>query len=674
MAPAKKGGGNGGGGKKPRADETSEYELGDDFLADIDDENEDPEDLEDEEFDDEDLEDEDFDDEDFDDEDEEDFEEDDLEDEELDEEDLEDEDLEDEDLDEEELPEEDELEEIVSAETQEWDGLDAAEDDAAEEKTLVATAGARVKDARSAVTSGFDKVRGTSGFQAIKRWRPGFPLWLRFLTASLLIVVSIAGATSASLILYLSDIANALKHGSILNGVQPFLKVPGSGPQTILIIGSDRRNQALSGKYGLSDTTMLLRLDPTKIAIAQLSLPRDLKVDIPGAGTDKLNAAYSLGGPKLTLQVVKSLTGLEINHLVNVDFTGFARAVNAIGCVYVDVDHRYFHQNGPTPSASDYAEINLQPGYQALCGFDALSFARYRHTDNDIVRAARQQAFLREARAKVPPTRLFEDRSKLIKIFTSYTSSDITSAEQMLQVLKLFFDERSAPVKEIHFNGTVGPSFVTATPEEVQTAVHQFLGIEGTPGPPGSSAQPAQKVAPEAAPDATKPTPAAGSKKKGGSATPAPSGTLTRTTYGLPLARAIRARGAKVPIFYPTLLEVGSDYAQKPRVYKINGKGDEAPPAAERAAYKWVFSLPTIGDYYGFEGTRWKDPPLLSNPSDTKTIGDRDYKLYYDGDRLRMVAWQTDQGSFWVSNSLIETLSNEDMLKIAEGFRQLQGT
>ena len=128
---------------------------------------------------------------------------------------------------------------------------------------------------------------------------------------------------------------------------------------------------------------------------------------------------------------------------MNVDFTGFARAVNAIGCVYVDVDHRYFHQNGPYSSSSDYAEINLQPGYQALCGFDALSFVRYRHTDNDIVRAARQQAFLREARAKVPPERLIEDRKKLIKIFTTYTTLRHRRRPiQMLQVLKLFFDLR----------------------------------------------------------------------------------------------------------------------------------------------------------------------------------------------------------------------------------------
>ena len=73
-------------------------------------------------------------------------------------------------------------------------------------------------------------------------------------------------------------------------------------------------------------------------------------------------------------------------------------------------------------------------------------------------------------------------------------------------------------------------------------------------------------------------------------------------------------------------------------------------------------------------GTLWKDPPILENPSEERTIGDRTYKLYYDGDRLRMVAWQTDQGSFWLSNSLIATIPNQDMLKIVQGFRELPGT
>ena len=588
----------------------------------------------------------------------------DVEDEDLDDEDVEtpDEGEQEEDGEQPELSEEERLSQVVSAPTQEWEGLEAAEA-TADEPTVIQKAG-------SAITSSFEKVGSatTSGFKAV-RSHVGFPIWLRFITASVVIIASIAVATSASLILYLGDIASALKSNTIGQEVKNQLDpIPDTGAQTIMILGSDKRNQEISGKFGLSDTTMLLRLDPDRNAIALLSLPRDLKVSIPGVGTDKLNAAYSLGGPKLTLQTVKQLTGLDVNHLVNVDFTGFARAVNAIGCVYVDVDHRYFHQNGPYSSSSDYAEINLQPGYQALCGFDALSFVRYRHTDNDIVRAARQQAFLREARAKVPPERLVEDRKKLIKIFTTYTTSDIDDAIQMLQVLKLFFDLRGAQIKEIHFEGHLGPSYVTATHQEIQTAVNQFLGSESTPGPQGTTAKPDQKVTPEQAPDATKATPAAPKKKQ------AVDTNLVDTTYGKPLAQGIKARKLKVPIYYPTQLEAGSDYAQKPRAYKINGKGDESPPHSERAAYKWVFSLPTIGDYYGFMGTRWRDPPILDNPAEERTIGDRTYKLYYDGDRLRMVAWQTDQGSFWVSNSYIETIPNADMLKIARSFRQLPGT
>jgi polyisoprenyl-teichoic acid--peptidoglycan teichoic acid transferase len=590
-------------------------------------------------------------------------------------EDLDADELDDEDLDEDsgeeepELSDEERLAEVVSAPTQEWEGLEAAEA-SADEPTVIQKAG-------SAITSGFEKVGSTTtgGFKAVGaatvtsakflRRHAGFPMWLRFLTASFVIVAAIAAATSASLILYLSDWAHALKDHAIRQHIDKVLDpIPDSGAQTILILGSDKRNQEISGQFGLSDTTMLLRLDPDRNAIALLSLPRDLKVEIPEHGTDKLNAAYSLGGPKLTLRTVKQVTGLDVNHLVNVDFTGFARAVNAIGCVYVDVDRRYYIAPNTGTSA-----INLQPGYQALCGFDALSFVRYRHTDNDIVRSARQQAFLREARAKVPPSRLVDDREKFLHIFTSYTSSDLDSFDQLLELLKLFFDLRGAEIKQVHLNSTLGPSYVTATQGQIKKAVDEFLGVQGTPGPAGTTAKPPKDVTAQRPPDYSKPTPAA-PKTKGGSADT----DLIRTTYGKALAQGIRARKTKVPIYYPTLLEQGSDYAQKPRVYKINGKGDESPPHAERGAYKWVFSLPTIGDYYGFEGTLWKDPPILDNPTDEKTIGDRTYKLYYDGDRLRMVAWQTDRGSFWISNSFIETVPNTDMLKIAQSFRQLPGT
>jgi len=600
---------------------------------------------------------------------------------------------EDDDVSDEKPSEEDELERVVSAETQEWEGLEAAEAEA-DEPTVIASATRRVRDASSAITSGFAKIGGnkvsqgfravgqktTSGFKAVRR-HIGFPVWLRFLTASFVIIASIAAATSASLILYLSDIADALRHDNLV-GVQDKLTAVEAGePQTILILGSDKDPElkdVQKGLKGLSDTTMLLRLDPNRDAISLFSLPRDLKVEIPGLGTDKLNAAYAYGGPQLTLQTVENLLStpgqpFEVNHLVNVDFEGFARAVNAIGCVYIDVDRRYFHSNDNTPASQDYEEIDLQPGYQALCGYDALDYARYRHTDNDVIRAARQHEFLREARAKIPPEKLFGDRKELISIFTEHTSSDIDSWGDMLGVLKLFLDARDKPVKEVHFEGHLGPSFVTATPGELQTAVRQFLGFQGSPRPRGAAAAPEGPVAPEPAPDQSAVRPAAPPSKKSRESK-AGEADLTRTSYGKQLAKAIRARDVKIPIFYPTQLETGSDYAQKPRVYKINGTGEGSPPRGERTAYKWVFARPLIGEYYGFMGTRWTDPPMLNDPDDERTIGGRDYKLFYDDDRLRIVTWQTDQGSFWLSNTLAESLSNTEMLKIARSFRQLPGT
>jgi polyisoprenyl-teichoic acid--peptidoglycan teichoic acid transferase len=452
----------------------------------------------------------------------------------------------------------------------------------------------------------------------------------------LVIVGSVGTATAASLILYLGEL------------VPKPIKLPPlphtDGPENILLLGSDRRNQELSGRYGLSDTTMLLRLDPDQHAISLLSLPRDLKVDIPGHGINKLNAAYSFGGPKLTLLTIKRLLGdrLPINHLVNLDFTGFARAVNEIGCVYADVDHRYFHRN--TAGSEQYEEINLQPGYQALCGFDALDFARYRHTDTDLVRAARQQDLLREIRNQVPASSLLEDRSKLIKIFTQQTSSDIDSVQSLLGVLRLLIDLRDAPVRQVHFESTLGPSYVTATPNQLDSSLGDFFGRQPqSDQAPPSTARPAAKP-PRAAPPS-----------------------VERTSNGRRLANGLAGPGEKLPVLYPTVLASGSDFAQKPRAYKVNGTGDGAPGPGERAAYKWVFSLPGPGQYYGFEATRWGDAPILQNPDDVRTIGGRTYDLFYDGGRLRLVAWEEDDVDYWISNTLTESLTNQQMIEIARG-------
>ena len=98
-----------------------------------------------------------------------------------------------------------------------------------------------------------------------------------------------------------------------------------------------------------------------------------------------------------------------------------------------------------------------------MCGYNALQYVRFRHFDNDLVRAARQQDFLREARQKLPPKKLIDDRNELLDIFTEYTTSDIGDAVQLLELLKTFLAVQSAPVSEVHFPAELGTAYVTAS-------------------------------------------------------------------------------------------------------------------------------------------------------------------------------------------------------------------
>ena len=96
------------------------------------------------------------------------------------------------------------------------------------------------------------------------------------------------------------------------------------------------------GDPGRSDTQMLVRLDPATKSISMLSVPRDLQVDIPGVGLGKMNSAYSYGGAAGAVRAFETLTGLPINHFIEIDFAGFWHVVNLLGGVYLPVDHRYY--------------------------------------------------------------------------------------------------------------------------------------------------------------------------------------------------------------------------------------------------------------------------------------------------------------------------------------------
>jgi LCP family protein required for cell wall assembly len=498
--------------------------------------------------------------------------------------------------------------------------------------------------------------------------------WWRFTLGSLIIVLVTAAATATVILRYVDSIAKALSHNNVLqNKVEKFLaQTNGGEPENILILGSDKRASE-PGDPGRSDTTILLRLDPDQNAIALMSIPRDLKVEIPGVGTDKFNAAFAYGGPKLTLRVVKELTGLPINHVVNVDYLGFVRAVDAINCVYVDVDRRYYHSNVGVPPSEQYSEINVQPGYQLLCGKKALQYVRYRHTDTDLVRAARQQDFLSAARERVPIDDLVLDRNDLIDIFTEYTTSDINDKETMLEVLKLFVSSRNAAIKEVHFPAELGPSYVYASPEMIEDATNQFLGIEASSGPRGSLEEGTPKKKGQGKKKNKKKGKAQPQKPHLGPTKPPGSDGLVpaREAGELEAKPVARKVSAGFPVFYPTRLPSGAFYVesnpyehiQDPRVYHFKDTDGK-----RHGAYRMVAEWPQSDGvhYFGLQGVQgWSDPPILDSPSLTKTINGREYDIYVDGDRIPIVAWHRGDNSYWVANDLLNTLTNDQMIGIA---------
>jgi LCP family protein required for cell wall assembly len=515
--------------------------------------------------------------------------------------------------------------------------------------------------------------------------------WLRFSFASLLIVLVSAAATATGVLVYIDSVAKALSHNGSFNGkVDKFLsKVSGGEPENILILGSDKRaGVEFEEDPGRSDTTILLRLDPEKDAIAVMSIPRDLKVEIPGYGTGKFNEAYSYGGPKLTLRTVKDMTGLKINHVVNVDFLGFVQAVWAIGCVYTDVDRRYYHSNEGVPAAEQYAEINVKPGYQLLCGKRALEYVRYRHTDTDIVRSSRQQDFISAARQRIAVEDLVKDvfigggDKDLIEIFTKYTTSDISDEQTMLDVLKLFLEVRNVPIEEVHFPAELGPSFVYTTPAAVEEAVEQFLGLEASGGP-----QTNQEGAEEQEQDETDGTKAKkkdgdGGKKKAKKkepivkTPPAGSDELVPAAEAGEMEAEIAARRVegRFPIFYPTRLPSGAFYVESnpyekvidPYIYRIKDGVDKEAKRYEAYRMVLVVEEPDGTHYFGVQGIRgWSDPPILDNPSETKTINGRDYEVFADSGRIKLIAWHQGDNSYWVSNDLLQSLSNDQMVGMA---------
>jgi LCP family protein required for cell wall assembly len=471
-------------------------------------------------------------------------------------------------------------------------------------------------------------------------------MWIRFVFAGLIIVAFSAAATATAGLLEVKDLAEQLHPSGKAPIKVPELTPVEKGPQTILLMGSDvRKIDRQRGLKGNSDTMILVRLDPTKKATALLSIPRDFKARIPGYGTAKINAAFPEGGTRLTVKTIQeNLPGIEINHVVNTNFKGFQALVNKVDCVYVDIDRRYFNDN-----AIAYATIDVKPGYQKMCGSRALDYVRFRHEDTDLVRGARQQDFIRQARSQVGVKRILGDRKEFLRLFGKYTDTDIHGLQQTLSLLKVIAFSAGHPLQEVRFRTDIGPSYVTSSPRQIRETVHEFLNVQPSKGPRGRN-----RAAPPVTPG-----------KKRRKVDVSKLGLEDAKTAGEDQAIAA-APHVNFPVLFPRLRKAGSLYVDVPRTYVIDG-----PDGKRYRSYRIVARTGELGAYYGIQGTAWRDPPILENPSETQKVGGKTYYLYGDVNRLRLVAVKTPRASYWVSNTVLLSLNNRQMLAIAKSLQRI---
>jgi LCP family protein required for cell wall assembly len=518
----------------------------------------------------------------------------------------------------------------------------------------------------------------------------GGMLW-RFAVAAVVVIGFAASTTAVAGLLQVRQITQYIDATPAIKSLQTSVTVPNPGSaQTILLVGSDHRAHTPLKDVN-TDTMMLVRLDPSSKTINLVSVPRDLKVEIPEGGavvTGKLNSAYFYGGPGLLIKVLQDqvFPGLKVNHVVDVGFGGFEQMINAIGCVYTDVDHRYYNNTAVT----DYSSIDLQAGYQKLCGADALSFVRFRHTDSDIVRNSRQQDFIRWAKAQFSQDQIITEESRLLKIFGNNASTDhnLHTTDGIINLFDLVAFSAVHSIKQIPFPAVPLPCYsgpplrgsaaaaqpacyVTADSGAEQATFHAFM-TPSTTAPASPTSSPGAAAASAGGNAGGGGKAGHGGGGGGGGAVP---GLSADVSDGQGQAKALGTLG--VPVFFPKLIVAGSNYcsdhtslcpveggatgAAYPRAYLLHDRHGVA-----HYAYRMTLEInPVLGQYYGVQGTTWQNPPILNSPSATKSVGGKELLLYANGSKLSLVAWRTPQAVYWVSNTLTDGIPNKQLVAIA---------
>ena len=339
---------------------------------------------------------------------------------------------------------------------------------------------------------------GGSGRQVVRRqrrrwtWRRWVPLVLGVVVL-VLVLWGVAGYFSVR-----SGVSAA--NGRLPEGTTSALKPQNglllSNASNILLLGTDHSDNGQPGRSSdrHSDSMMLLRTDPTRHRLIFLSIPRDLRVSIPGYGDSKINAAMQIGGPKLAISTVSGFTGLPINHVVMVDFGAFKTLIDGIGGIDINVPEPILSNRFDCPYKSQqrcdaWPGWRFHKGVQHMNGQRALIYSRIRENrlnpgDSDITRALRQQQVMQQTLTKLAgPSMFFRlpfSGSKLL----SPIATDL-STWQFAQLGWVKF--RAGTTLHCRLGGNdYGDGYITGTQENI-SVVQMVLGNSAPqPPPPGS--------------------------------------------------------------------------------------------------------------------------------------------------------------------------------------------
>jgi LCP family protein required for cell wall assembly len=307
-----------------------------------------------------------------------------------------------------------------------------------------------------------------------KKW----PRWIKILFGIIIALVLFF----AGVLIYANSL---MKHENALTN-----KKDNSPAMTYLIAGSDARDKSVhdNTEGGRSDTIMLLTL-PKSGTPSLISIPRDSYVDIDGYGSNKLNAAYSYGGPKLMVKTIEENFDIKIDHFIEMGFDGLLSTVDSVGKLHLCLDYDVNDND---------SGLKWKAGCHDADGGTALAFSRMRYADplSDIGRTLRQRQVINELGKKIYSPDVLLNPFKAFPVMTTSLNSMLFDQDaNIFDVVQAFFGFKDAsgdkgahgtlPIKSMGYNAGAAGSVLLLDDDEMPSFMKSLQDGTVKPGEVG---------------------------------------------------------------------------------------------------------------------------------------------------------------------------------------------